>query len=63
MIEEINETFYDTEQECRFRENFVVLGGVDKDGSDIRLRRTAGLRLYFMFAWTRSSLKTCTMFA
>lgn len=49
-------------QEWRFSENFGELDDDEKDGSDWRRRRTAGLRLYLILACTRSSLKTRIMF-
>lgn len=52
---------YDTEQECRFRENFGEFDEVVRDGSDCLLLRTAGLRLYLIFDCTSSSLKILMM--
>lgn len=53
---------YDTEHECLLRENFVAEWDEEEnDGRDCRLLRTAGLKLYLIFAWTRSSLNISIM--
>lgn len=53
---------YETEQECRLSENLGDCEEVVKAGRLCLLRRTAGLRLYLMFACTSNSLKTLIMF-
>jgi hypothetical protein len=53
--------FYEISHECRLSENFDACV-VENDGSDLRLRRTAGERLYLMFACDKSSLNTFMMF-